>query len=910
MKRNESHPHPHPDPQQDDDEMPSLQPIQGAVAGGGIGGDEVIDKARIEGQLVDVEGVVPRVEEQDKAALEAIEERIREVNARRELSQRQLAILEENTRARRALVNDVRCLLPGQLGMTARTQKAVRRVLVPLVDTFYDAFRPFLTEAYDDDATFRECFGIANVQLTDDQNLLRTRFELLLKESIVQGIDQPRVAIIAFTQLLFNNEPGRMMVSAGGSIVAIILARDILLMFANTVISVMTFGWLDLQGLTNLFGFVYHNCSLANIRNLLIYLNVTRENADLFIAAISKYNREQRQYILMSLFLFGLNSIRRGAQYDVEQIRRILYNARIYLNGVFNADADVAVPDPGQAPQDQAAAAAALNAAAAAQSNIAPPVPQPQPVNPHPTIFQIFVDSGTDILTFIHRVFRSGWMRGLRISRQCLREVFTLYLVRPPAGQGLVCDLVNGIGSVTRWGVEAIQARSAQLDPDRPNQEVIRLLAAVKGLGDDVVGNPVLCEAALYEFSQELKGFTGAAATPGRQRGAVKILQQGPEEDGALVYLTAEHLTALRTHFCQGDQRGQRGQPGLVNAERLQQACLGMRLFVFEQDMRENMVAANVVNQVEKRGKFDFNNTQDAVYSVSQSLGRFQEFILEDNETLTKSIFQKAKLRLQALANIQDIATQGMARAIGFQEQTADPREVLARNRLRNRIPSKADIKSAVLHSINSNDMSEQTKKLIREMLIPRIDDINFEGLEGYLLNQNPGAGVPDTFLQSCTAFLNSSIPERLQNAQAAIGAATRSGLSRCAALCTNVVVVSSGAVYAIAEAGVQRVRELFNGIVGPQAVIVANQAAAAAQEPVPAIQPNNEAAILVNIDNVQNIPQVEHGLSESQDAGRSRSRKRSATKRTRRKGKQSSKKLKRKSRRNQRRVSSRKGRK
>jgi len=800
----------------------------------------------------------------------------------------------------------------------------VCRAFVPLVDTFYDAFRPFLTEAYDDVAVFRECFraqaaaAAADDHLTPAEELLRASFELLMKESILQGISSPQLALNAFTQLLFNNQAGRMMVSAGGSIVAIILARDILLMFANTVIGVMTFGWLNLQQLTNLFGFVYHNCSLENIRNLLIYLNVTRENADLFITAIRQYNREQRQYILMSLFLFGLNSIGHGAR-RLDQITQILDNARIYLNGVFNADADNAVPDPAQAPQNQAAAAAALNAAAAAaaaaQPNIAP-VPQAQPANPHPTIFQIFIESGTDILTFIHRVFRSGWMRGLRMSRQCLRQVFTLYLVRPPAGQGLVCDLVNGVGSVTRWGVEAIQAISAQLDPDRPNQEVIRLLAAVKGLGDNVVRNPVRCEAALYDFSQELKGFTAAADTPDRPRGAVKILQQTQKDDRALVYLTREHLTALRTHFCQGYQEGRRG---VVNAERLQQACLGMRLFVFEQDMLENMVAANVVNVVERRGEIDFNNTQDAVHSVSQSLERFQAFILEDNETLTRSIFQKAKLRLQALAHIQNDAIQGMADAVGFQEEPAYPRVVLARNRRRNGIPSKAHIRSAVQNSINSrNDINQDTKQAILEILIPGIDDIDFQGLEAYLLSQNPNEGVPQTFITTLQTFLNMYMSTPLQNTGQAIRAAAWSGLSRCAALCTNVVVVSSGAVYARAVAGVRRVRGLFDRIVAPQARDLAQQAAHAAAHggPPPVIEPNNEAAILVNIDNVARVDRVEpvvplspdHPSGDDRDGGRSR--KHSASRGTRRKGKQSSKRLKRKSRRYQRRAYSRKARK
>jgi hypothetical protein len=53
-----------------------------------------------------------------------------------------------------------------------------RRALMPLVDIFFDAFRPFLTEAYDDDVTFSQCFDI-NGLTQEQQQLLQQQQELV-----------------------------------------------------------------------------------------------------------------------------------------------------------------------------------------------------------------------------------------------------------------------------------------------------------------------------------------------------------------------------------------------------------------------------------------------------------------------------------------------------------------------------------------------------------------------------------------------------------------------------------------------------------------------------------------------------------------------------------------------------------
>ena len=916
-KRNEPHgPSRNLDPYMGE-EMPPLIPISGAVAGGGIGGDEAVADRAIERQIADIEVVSAREI--------AARERIAAANRGRDEQQALQAELRQLRGQQQSLLRDARCLLPSNPGLREAAELDQRRAIAPLVDMFFDAFRPFLTEAYDDDATFRECFGIAaaaqpNVQLTADQDLLRTGFELLLKESIVQGINRPQAAITALTQLLFDNNPARMLVSAGGSIVAIILARDVLLWFSNTVLSVMTFGMLSVEGLTNLLCFVYNNCSLANIRNLLIYLHVAPENAQQFILAIRNYNREQRQYIIMTIFLFGLNAIRRGlpAAMNLDQINALFENARQYMDGIGMNDeqlraadapiiaaaeaaaanpAGAAAPAPADpAAADPAAAAAALNQAGAP---VAPNIPPfPNRIN----IGAIFLAATVDIRDFVMRTFRSGWSRGLRLTRYCLRDVFTLYLVRQPAGQGLVCDLVNVSGRVARWGVAAIQERSAVLDPDKPSQEVFRLLASLNGIGMDDIRTNEGCEAALYNFAQNLK------------LGAIRVLEH-EERDAQLVYLgqTAPPgcLGALRGRFLTNPQQ--------VNVEHMQQACLGMRLFVFERGMKQNILL-DFFGVRQRPAQPDFNDTQNAV-AASLSVERMSGFIRE-SDPVTNRLYGRAKLFFQAFANLQGDALARLGEALRAEEPARPAGDVLAEQSRRSRIPTKEHIKSAIRsHVLMPRGITAEEKQQILDIVLARVDAIDFTGIEQYLLGQNPAAGIPQTFIDSCQAAIR-DVPA---NAMASM----YSGLSRCAASFTNLVVEGSNFTVQAARTGIGRVSGLFRGVFLRPAGAGAGAGAAAVLEPDAAdnIVNNIEAVIAAEpvigpVDVEVPVPGGGIGdapalgdLDRQPQAGQAgrhggRSRKRSASRGTRRKGKQASKKLKRKSRRYQRRASSRKGRK
>jgi hypothetical protein len=336
-----------------------------------------------------------------------------------------------------------------------------------------------------------------------------------------------------------------------------------------------------------------------------------------------------------------------------------------------------------------------------------------------------------------------------------------------------------------------------------------------------------------------------------------------------------------------------------------------MRLFVFEQGMRSNILAAAVGRRVEaghqEQGQ-DFNETQNAV-QASESVQSMEQFVLEDNDTVTKNLFGRVRLMLQAFGIFQgeQLGRIGVViqQILPDEEPSVNPAQILARERRAARMPHKEHVKTAVRASIVASGLPEEQKQLIIEHLMEFIDDMNFDEIQQYVLRADPDAAIPLTILESCRRFVD--LPQRIQvlrENSAAVTAAVYSGLGRCAASLMNAAVVSSGAVADVARACIGRVSGLFRSVFGRDAAAAADDVVENVRvgAPPPAERAQDAAAIpgaaiIANIVLAQRIPEVEHGLAQSQ-GGRSGSRKRSASRGTRRKGKQSSKKLKHKSRR------------
>jgi hypothetical protein len=885
--------------------------VGGAVAGGGIGGDQPVLPAVVIDQADDLDDmdvdVLARIEMANQGRARAVA----------------LRQVQQPIRVRRAaLVGSMRAIADLRPGLGNELVQAARAPFVPCIDVLYTALESVLTGVFADDAVFDSCFPGIEV---GERAVMRDGFERLLKESLLRRIDIT-VAPTAIFQILWDNDALRMMVSASGSIIAIIFARDALLFFANSVLSVMTFGFLNLAQLTDLCFWVYNNCTLANIQNLLIYFNVSPLAAQQFTQGIRRFTLEQRQYIIMSVYLLGLNAIQ-NVNVDIDALMQ-----RINVQPQRPADVqgDNAAPAAAAVPQNQQAAAAALNAAAGAAIDPLPPAPAAAaanaagaPIPPAPAaaaanqaLSDILLNAGIDIVTLIRQIFSYAWSKGLRLTESCLREVLTVYVRRPPVGRGLRFNLVNLTGSVSRWGVGALTRASAELNPAKPNQEVIRLMFASMDVNPTDADQE---ELSIWQFAQYLKN------------GAIQILEI-PANDGELVYLNEDALRLLRGHFIpQGAMH--------VNRELMQSACLGMELFIFEYDMTvDHIVEAFGQPRVQQ-------DSLQVQVSISRSRSRDEALFTEELDSLSRRSFSRASTLCRKFATVQGQGLTLIGVAIGGDEPGVPPAEVIRRSLARSKIPSKRLIMSGIEYRIKrENELTLEQKEQIIADLRPIVGNIDETGLVEYLINADPAALPPQDFITSCQAVLNTPLPASVVAAQTVVRAAVCNGFNRCAASLSTFAAISSNAVVDTARSGLQRVRGIFGGIFGGAPVPAAAPPAvlAAAPPPQAIVPPNDRVAANANIarnidaviDELNPLPHGDRHLDEEieeigqgngmNDArvggndpggaaaqGGGRSRKRSASKRTRRrKGlakKQKSKKNKRQSRRKARRSSSRK---
>jgi len=858
----------------------------GAIAGGGIGGDEPIEDNLLEHQASDMQEI-------DIQALSTAESDARDriLRANERIAQR-LRIVQSRTgliERKARLVNSMRSILRPPVSFVDRAAIAMREPFVPCIDVLYTALEQHLTGAFDDDAVFAECFpGIAD---DAQQNLLRDGFARLLKDSMLQNIDLT-VVPQALTQILWNDDPLRMMVSASGSIVAIIFAKEALLLFANSVLGVMTFGFLDVNRLTDLCFWVYNNCTLDNIQNLLVYFSVSPEVAQQFIRAIRQYNREQRQYIIMSIYLLGLNAVQNGVAGDnLDQIMHRLQGQQPGQPGV-NVAGDNVVPvavaaNPQAAAVNLQAAAAAAGAAGAAAAAAPPPAAAVPPV----TLAELLLQAGTDILSVIRQIYLYAWSRGLRMTASCLREVLTVYVRRQPQDRGLAFNLVNLAGTVSRWGVGLLQGASAQLDPAVPNQEVLRLMLTAMNINVGAYNQDQI-EVAMWDFTQMLKN-NSTAILEDREVSDRCVYLSDPNAQGC--------LDALRTYFLVQDMGGQEGH---VNMERFQTACLGMGLFVFEQDKKQDFIVENYGREVPLQDSLQVQT------SISQSRNNVEQDLQQELDGYTKKSISRAANLCRKFATFQHEGLGRAGIAGGAEQPAATPLQVQLRQVQGDRIRStKKQVMSGIESKIRSSDLSEAQKAQIISDLVPIVGRIDETGLVDHLLSARPTDAPPATFIQTCQAVLDAPIPPSILGAQRVVREAVYNGFNRCAASLTNFAVVSSNSV----QAGLTCVRGIFRGIFG---------GGAAAVEAVPAVQAvpavpdaNRDEAARVIEENiigrvVNELEPPERGIDVDLEPGAAavgqgngrrlggRSRKRSASKRTRRKAKQSSKKLKRKSRR------------
>ena len=865
----------------------------GAIEGCGIGGDEPIMVDLLVHQASDMQKInIEALSTAESAARDRIVRANQGIAQARQIRASRAPLIERKDR----LVRSMQSILTPPRSLGDRVTTAALEPFVPCIDVLYTALEQHLTGVFDDDAVFAECFP----SVEDGQrDLMRDAFARLLKECMLQNIDM-RVVPRALTQILWNNDPLQMMVSASGSIVAILFAKDALLLFANSVLGVMTFGFLDVNRLTDLCFWVYNNCTLVNIQNLLVYFSVSPAAAQQFISAIHQYNREQRQYIIMSIYLLGLNAVQNGVDLDA-------------IMGRLQQGRPVDVANDVNPPDDVAAnpqvAAVNLQGAGAGAAAAAHPVAAAHP----DTLAALLLQTGTDIVSVIRQIYLYAWSRGLRMTASCLREVLTVYVRRQPQDQGLAFNLVNLASTVSRWGVGLLQGASAQLDPAMPNQEVLRLMLTAMDIDVEDNYNADKIEVSIWNFTQMLKNKS------------IEILRDRRRADQC-VYLSEENapgcLNALRRHFLHTDMGVQRGQ---VNMEQFQTACLGMGLFVFEQDKNQDFIVENYGRDV------PFHESLEAQTSISQGRNEVEKDLDEELDRYTKKSISRAVTLSRKFATIQYGVLGNMARAARVDDEpAAHPLRVQLEEVQGNRIRSiTKQIMSGIEYKIRNSALTQEQKAQIISDLIPIVKRIDERGLVAYLVEARPTDPPPATFIESCQAVLNSPLPASVVDAQDAVRAAVCNGFYRCAASLTNFAVVSSNSIVTNAVSGLRCVSNIFGRIferavpnanpvvpnanpVDPNANPVvpnANPVVPNANPVVPNANRQDAAEVIdANITIVTNElkrpdaevvdEEVKVPRNSGQGGGRSRSRKRSASKRTRRKAKQPSKKLKRKSRR------------
>jgi hypothetical protein len=327
--------------------------------------------------------------------------------------------------------------------------------------------------------------------------------ELLLKEAIIRKINITEAVVRSMAQLIWNNSLPRFGVSLVGTYISIIFARDSLLLFSNTILGAISLGHLTLDQFTLLSGYVYYNCTLENLNNFIVYIGVQPTNAMIYINAVQNYIITQIQYIVMATYLLSLQYVggERVLSDDVKSLFAI-FSSRQPINNNGGVPANP-VRDPAEAREAlqrgiQAAAAAAGGPAAAAAAAAAA-LPPPQ-VGAAILVGQGLRDAGN----FLKEGITFAFVRGFRFTLENINRI-TIYAQRGPAGQGAFANMNALLQTVSNWGGQLIEARAQFLEPNSYNREINQLISALMGITIDDDTTPAELGLKIYTFSENIK---------------------------------------------------------------------------------------------------------------------------------------------------------------------------------------------------------------------------------------------------------------------------------------------------------------------------------------------------------------------------------------------------------------------
>ena len=855
---------------------------------------------------------------------------------------------------RRVVLDGFACMLPIREARADVLDRSVRAGGRQLVGVFAQSITPFTTAPFYgmDVAEFGRMFGIDSCTPETKAQFLNC-LELLLKEAIIRKINITEAVVRSMVQLIWNNSLPRFGVSLVGTYISIIFARDSLLLFSNTILGAISFNHLTLNNLTALSGYVYYNCTLENLNNFLVYRGVQPANAIIYLNAVQHYTITQIQYIVMATFLLSLQYIggQRVLSDDVQALFTIFSN-RPPINNIGGVPPVAAGPEAAQNALQQGiqAAAAAGGAAAAA-------LPEPPQQHGVRLVGQGLIDAGN----FLKEGITFAFVRGFRFTLDNITRIFTIYAARGPAGQGAFVNMNAWLQTVSNWGGQLIEARATFLQPGNPNTEINQLISALMGITIDENTTPEELGLKIYTFSENIKNEMLAIL---RTQLTIRHVARVQRE---WLFLSEDCVTSLMQNFGSGNIAGGGG----LNMVRFSQFCQGMPLF------SSRLTAASLRQLAPTTGPISDSlevlagmgsrslEQMDIVILTPDSIANAYL-------TSTKMIFQAFGQMIDRGLNGMAVGAGSQGGPGVSSEVVLQRMRVLSQ--LENRRDIMAGVTTYLQSQIGVGETpltQDQCDEIITT-LEPFVARINTDELFQYIVNQDPSAAIPTTLLELVNTFLETEVRGPLIRYKNKARTALISGVNRhTASLCdltsrsTAYVCVRSNIAGNMASAFgrrcIHRIKNVFGGAapLAPAAVaddaqaradaVVADEAALqaapeavnrldfhvrgvvppaqglaaeadAAQEAADAVIEvrENPFALVEVMNRALDVvaPPIVHSDSMGdvdQGGGKSRSRKRSASKRTRRTSaakKQKSKKNKRQSRRKSRRSSSCKGRK
>ena len=891
---------------------------------------------------------------------QAVLEEVRDALIRQVVDLNEAHVADADFRANsRAVLDGFACMLPIREARGAVLDRSLRAGGRQLVGVFSQSITSFTTEPfYEMDVNvFGQMFGINGCTPETKAQFLNC-LELLLKEAIIRKINITEAVVRSMAQLIWNNSLPRFGVSLVGTYISIIFARDSLLLFSNTILGAISLGHLTLDQLTLLSGYVYYNCTLENLNNFLVYIGVQPANAMIYINAVQHYIITQIQYIVMATYLLSLQYIG-GQRVLSDDVRRLfdIFSNRPPINNIGGLPAAAAGPEAAQAALQQgiqAAAAAAGGPAAAAAAALPPPQ-----VGVAILVGQGLRDAGN----FLKEGITFAFVRGFRFTLENINRIFTIYAPRGPAGQGAFANMNALLQTVSNWGGQLIEARAQFLQPNNPNTEINQLISALMGITIDDNTTPEELGLKIYTFSENIKNeMLAILRTQLTIRFAARVQRES-------LFLSEECVNSLMQRFGTGMIAGGGG----INIERFSQFCQAMPLFSSRLTAQTLMglspptgPISDSLQALAGMGSQSLDQ-MDVVILTPDSIANAY---LTSAKMIFEAIGQMLDNALKGMAVAAGSQDGPGVRADVVLQRMRDLSELENR---RDIMAGVTDYLQSQIGDGPEQLTQAQCDEIIGS-LEPLVRQINTNTLFEYIVNQNPNARVPTSLLEFVNTVLQNDIMIPLIRYKNKVRTALVSGVNRyTASLCdltsrsTAYVCfrapVAGNTASAFVRGCINRIKNVFGGaapfaaaVLAPAALAAdtgALRAAVAADQEAAAVAPEaverldfhvrvgvrpaaeadaaqraadavidvrdnpfalvevmNRALDVVAPEVIQPSSIPEPMSDEDQDGGRSRSRKRSASKRTRRTSaakKQKSKKNKRQSRRKVRRSSSRK---